>query len=65
MTALSITGGTVIDPLGAELEPGAALYPQLADAFLANAVLNGLILGVLLPGILYSFRQVLLLRQGI
>jgi hypothetical protein len=42
---------------------GAALYPQLADAFLANAVLNGLILGVLLLGILYSYRQVLLLRR--
>ena len=37
----------------------AALYVPLRDAFLANAPLNGLILGVLLLGIIYNFRQVL------
>lgn len=43
----------------------AVLFPQLADAFFANAVLNGMILGVLLLGIVYSFRQVMLLRSEI
>ena len=43
----------------------AALYGQLRIAFLANAILNGLILGVLLLGIVYSFRQVLSLRPEI
>lgn len=47
------------------LAAGAALYPQLADAFFANAVLNGMILGVLLLGIVYSIRQVVLLRSEI
>ncbi|MDF2095113.1 flagellar motor protein MotA [Aquibaculum arenosum] len=47
------------------LAAGAALYPQLADAFFANAVLNGMILGVLVLGIIYSFRQVFLLRREI
>jgi hypothetical protein len=37
----------------------AALYVPLRDAFLANAPLNGLILGVLLLGVVYNFRQVL------
>ncbi len=37
----------------------ALLYPPLRDAFLANAALNGLILGVLVLGILYNFRQVI------
>lgn len=40
-----------------------ALYPPLARAFMANAPLNGLILGVLLLGILYAFRQVVVLRH--
>ncbi len=39
----------------------AILYDQLSDAFLANPTLNGLILGVLLLGVVYIFRQILLL----
>ena len=38
-----------------------ALHAQLVDAFTANPALNGLILGVLLLGIIYIFRQVVLL----
>jgi len=38
-----------------------ALHAQLIDAFVANPALNGLILGVLLLGIIYIFRQVVLL----
>jgi len=38
-----------------------ALMEPLREAFLANAPLNGLILGVLALGILYNFRQVLTL----
>lgn len=34
------------------------LYQQIETAFLANPGLNGLILGVLIIGILYAFRQV-------
>lgn len=37
------------------------LFLTLRDAFLANAPLNGLIVGVLLLGIIYNFRQVLML----
>lgn len=37
----------------------AALFFPLREAFMANAPLNGLILGVLLLGIIYNFRQVL------
>jgi|APTNR8051073442_1049403.scaffolds.fasta_scaffold06917_4 hypothetical protein len=37
----------------------ALLFPSLRDAFLANVVLNGLILAVLLLGIIYNFRQVI------
>ncbi len=37
------------------------LYSPLKAAFLANAPLNGLILGVLVAGILYNFRQVIML----
>lgn len=43
----------------------AALYPVLERAFLVNPALNGLILGVLLLGILYIFRQVLMLRPEV
>ncbi len=43
----------------------AALALQLTDAFVANPILNGLILGTLLLGILYIFRQVLMLRAEI
>ena len=39
----------------------AVLFPQLQGAFLANVPLNGLILGVLLLGIIYNFRQVTML----
>ncbi len=39
----------------------AALYQPLTDAFVANAAINGLILGVLFLGIIYNFRQVLML----
>ena len=39
----------------------AFLYEHLRDAFAANIFLNGLMLGVLLLGILYNFRQVILL----
>jgi biopolymer transport protein ExbB/TolQ len=42
----------------------AALSAALRDAFMANPVLNGVILGVLLIGILYIFRQVFLLRPA-
>lgn len=43
----------------------AVLWPQIERAFLANVVLNGLIAGVLLLGILYCFRQVLVLGPEI
>jgi hypothetical protein len=36
----------------------AVLYPGIENAFRANVGLNGLIIGVLLLGILYSFRMV-------
>ncbi len=39
----------------------ALLYIPLRDAFMSNAPLNGLILGVLLLGIIYNFRQVMML----
>ncbi len=39
----------------------AVLSPTLIDAFMANAALNGLILGVLILGIVYLIRQPLLL----
>ncbi len=37
---------------------GGLLYLPLREAFLSNAPLNGLILGVLLIGVIYNFRQV-------
>lgn len=37
------------------------VFEPLKDAFLANAPLNGLIVGVLVLGIIYNFRQVALL----
>lgn len=37
----------------------AILYPQVNAAFMSNPGLNGLIVGVLLIGIAYTFRQVL------
>ncbi len=41
------------------------LAPQLHDAFLANPALNGLIVGVLLLGIGYIFRQVFMLTREV
>ena len=41
------------------------LFPPLRDAFFANAVLNGVILGVLLIGIVHMFRLVTLLRPEV
>jgi membrane associated rhomboid family serine protease len=41
------------------------LFGPLRDAFLTNAPLNGLILGVLLIGIIYNFRQVFTLRHEV
>ena len=37
------------------------LYVALKSAFMANPVLNGVIVGILVIGILYNFRQVLML----
>lgn len=36
---------------------------QLKDAFLSNPVLNGMIIAVLVIGIIYAFRQVLMIRS--
>jgi len=44
---------------------GALLYPGLSRAFLANPALNGVILGAMVIGIVYSFRSVLSLRPEI
>lgn len=41
------------------------LLPQLKAAFMGNPLFNGLILGVLLLGVIYIFRQVLLLRPEV
>lgn len=51
--------------LGFVAVAAALLFPRLQEAFLANAVLNGMILGVLLLGIVYSIRQVLLLQPEV
>ncbi|HVH79698.1 MAG TPA: flagellar motor protein MotA, partial [Stellaceae bacterium] len=40
----------------------AALFRPLATAFMGNPGINGVILGILLCGIVYIFRQVLLLN---
>ncbi len=40
-----------------------ALYEPLSNAFMANPVLNGLIVGVLVLGVGYIFRQVTLLMR--
>ncbi len=42
-----------------------ALYAPLLNAFHANPPLNGLIVGVLVLGIAYSFRQVMTLRREV
>ncbi|WP_425429084.1 flagellar motor protein MotA [Azospirillum thermophilum] len=41
------------------------LFPALQHAFMNNAPLNGLILGTLFAGILFIFRQVLMLRPEV
>lgn len=43
----------------------AILFPQIETAFMANPGLNGLIVGVLIIGILYTFRQVLSINPEI
>ncbi|MGB0670190.1 MAG: flagellar motor protein MotA [Rhodospirillales bacterium] len=43
----------------------AVLFAPLREAFMSNAPLNGLILGVLLLGIFHSFRQVLRLKPEV
>lgn len=43
----------------------ALLFPELRAAFVANTVLNGVILGVLLIGIVHAFRTVTMLRGEI
>lgn len=43
----------------------ALLYQDIADAFMANPALNGLILGVLLLGVIYALQQVLRLYPEI
>ncbi len=44
---------------------GTVVYLPLRDAFIANAPLNGLILGVFLIGIFYNFRQVFMLHPEV
>jgi hypothetical protein len=43
----------------------ASLSPQLYSAFSSNPGLNGLIIGVLLLGVIYSFRQVTVLTREV
>ncbi len=45
--------------LAAVVTVATLLFPPLSRFFMANAPLNGLIVGVLLIGIIYNFRQVL------
>ncbi|TVR99682.1 MAG: flagellar motor protein MotA [Rhodospirillales bacterium] len=49
--------------VGAVTIAAAALFDPLREAFLANAPLNGLIIGILFLGVVYNFRQVLTLRH--
>jgi len=49
----------------AVLVVAAVLHRTLFEAFLATPVLNGLILGVLLVGVVYTFRQVLALEREV
>ncbi len=48
--------------LAVALAASAVLYLPLLQAFLANAALNGLILGVLVLGVIYILRQVWMLN---
>jgi hypothetical protein len=41
------------------------LFADLRDAFMANAVLNGVIIGVLIIGIVHAFRTVTMLRREV
>lgn len=41
------------------------LFPMLRDAFFANPALNGMILGVLVIGIIFIFRMVLMLNPEV
>lgn len=43
----------------------ALLFPALENAFMTNPALNGLILGALVVGIIYIFRQVVMLRPEV
>ena len=52
----TMAGFTLLIAVGVGL-----LYPELERAFLANPVLNGVILGVLLIGIIHAFRTVAVL----
>ncbi len=47
--------------LGVVLLGAAVLFVPLVDAFMSNPILNGVILGVLVIGIIYNLRQVLML----
>ncbi|MDP7191401.1 MAG: flagellar motor protein MotA, partial [Alphaproteobacteria bacterium] len=41
------------------------LFPMLKEAFFANPALNGMILGVLVVGIVFIFRMVLMLNPEV
>jgi hypothetical protein len=41
------------------------LFAGLRDAFMANAILNGVIIGVLIIGIVHAFRTVTMLRREV
>ena len=41
------------------------LYQPVTQAFLANAALNGLIIGAMVLGVLYIFRQVWMLNAEV
>jgi len=47
------------------LAVAAVLHRTLIEAFLATPLLNGLILGVLLSGVIYTFRQVIALEREV
>ena len=51
--------------LGVVAATVALLFPELRAAFIANTVLNGVILGVLLIGVIHAFRTVTMLRGEI
>ena len=51
--------------LGAVLVLAVVLSGGIRDAFMANAALNGLIIGVLLLGIVYIFRTVFVLTSDV